>query len=167
MASIPSRLVLPILLLTLLLYSCRSQRHLLADSISQVSSRVQVSTESESSRLRSISSFLSVDVIDSLFLLASPVQPTSGVLALDTAAAAASPCLLPAAVRHLRVRACLAENDSARSEVKTTDSTDSLTQSQGHYRHIVPPSREGHPSLLFLLLVINVVALLYLKPRKQ
>lgn len=162
-----SRLVLPLLLLTLLLCeSCRSKRPLLADSISQVSSRVQQRTELETSRLRSLSSFLSVDIIDSLFLLASPVQPASGVLALDTASAASSPCLLPAAVRHLRVRACLAENDSARSEVKTTDSTDSLSLSQGHYRHVVPPSRNSHPSLLFLLLVINVVALLYLNNRK-
>lgn len=164
----PSRLALPLLLLTLLLFeSCRSQRPLLADSTVRASSSVQQRTELETSRLRSLSSFLSVDVIDSLFLLASPVQPASGVLALDTAAAAASPCLLPAAVRHLRVRACLAENDSASSEVKTTGSADSLSSFQGHYRHVVPPSREGHPSLLFLLLVINVVALLYLKPRKQ
>lgn len=164
----PSRLVLPLLLLTLLLCeSCRSQHPLLADSLSQVSSRVQQRTELEASLLRSLSSFLDVDVIDSLFLLASPVQPASGVLAPDTASAAASPCLLPAAVRHKRVRACLAEKDSARSEVKTTGSTASQSLSQGHYRRVVPPSHDSHPSLLFLLLVINVVALLYLKPRKQ
>ena len=67
----------------------------------------------------------------------------------------------------MRVRACQAENDSARSEVKTTDSTGSQSLSQGHYRRVVPPSRNSHPSLLFLLLVINVVALLYLKPRHK
>lgn len=168
MAFLPSRLVLPLLLLTLLLCdSCRSQRPLLADSTVRASSRVQQRTELNASRLRSLSSFLSLDFIDSLFLLASPVQPASGVLAPDTASAAASPCLLPAAVRHLRVRACLAENDSVRSEVKTTDSTASQSLSQGHYSRVVPPSRENHPSLLFLLLVLNVVALIYLKPHHQ
>ena len=81
MAFLPSRLVLLLLLPTLLLCSsCRSQRPLLVDSLSQVSSRVQQRTELEASLLRSLSSFLSVDVIDSLFLLASPVQPASGVL---------------------------------------------------------------------------------------
>ena len=160
----PSRLVLPLLLPTLLLCeSCRSHRQLLVDSLSEVSTSVQQRTELESSLLRSLSSFLSVDVIDSLFLLASPVQPASGVLAPDSAAAAASPRLLPAAVRHLGIRACLDETGSARSEVKTTGSTDSLSAAHGHYRHVVPPSRNSHPSLLFLLLVINVVALLYLK----
>ena len=168
MAFLPSRLVLPLLLPTLLLCSsCRSQRPLLVDSLSQVSSSVQQRTELEASLLRSLSSYLSVDVIDSIFLLASPVQPASGVLAPDSAAAAASPRLLPAAVRHLRVRACQAENDSARSEVKTTDSTGSQSLSQGHYRRAVPPSRNSHPTLLFLLLVINIVALLYLKPHRK
>lgn len=164
----PAYLLTSLSLLTLLLLfeSCRSQRPLLADSLSQVTSSFQQRTELEASLLRSLSSFLSVDVIDSLFLLSSPVQPVSGVLAPDTASAAASPRLLPVAVRHKRVRACLAENDSARSEVKTTDSTASLSQSLGHYRHVVPPSRNSHPSLLFLLLVINVVALLYLNHRQ-
>lgn len=165
----PAYLLTSLSLLTLLLLfeSCRSQRPLLADSVSQVTSRVQQRTELEASLLRSLSSFLSVDVIDSLFLLASPVQPASGVLAPDSLSAAVSPALLPVAVRHSRVSACLVENDTAGSVLKTADSTGTSSLSRGGYSRVVPPSRTPSASLLFLLLVLNIVCLLYLNTSRK
>lgn len=150
-----------LLFLTLLLFSCRAKYPVITEYSSESAIVASATRVDSLSRLRSLSSFLSVDVIDSLFLLASPVLQPDCLQALNTRPQKDVPGLIPVAARHMVVRAAAVENDTASSVLKTDDTTAATAKEQGGYRYSNPPSR-SHDFAVYLLLSVALVSCIIL-----
>lgn len=155
-----------LLLTLLLLFSCRAKSPIVTEYAGE-STIVAMATRLDSlSLLRSLSSFLSVDVIDSLFLLASPVQCDSPALAPNTRPQKDIPALIPVAARHMVVRAAAVENDTANSVLKTDGTTATTAHEQGGYTYYDPPPR-SHDFAVYLLLSVALISCIILYKTRE